>query len=136
MAAAFLNPSCGLSKSRVRHGARVTNRVATVVIGRADATAAETAPIAVATIEPLHAPVGSMLKGVPSTPPATERPALPPKKVKSLMSAPIMLTAPGREPIPPEAGFSAFAATPWPARSDTSRAADLQSLGGPFGRIW
>jgi hypothetical protein len=135
MAAAFLNPSCGLSKSRGRHVARATNRVATVLIGRTDVTAAETAPVAVAAIEPSPAPAGAMLKGAPSPPP-TERPALPPKKAKGATSAPIVLTPPAREPIPQEAGFSAFAATPWPGRSDPSRAADLQSLGGPFGRIW
>jgi hypothetical protein len=141
MAAAFLNPSCGLSKSHVRHVGRATYRVATVVIGRTDAAAADTAPVAVAAIEPLHAPAGVMVKVVPSTTQPIERPVLPPKKAKVVTSAPIVLTPPAREPTPQEAGFSAFAATPWPGRSDsrpadTPRAADLQSLGGPFGRIW
>jgi hypothetical protein len=134
MAAAFLNPNCALSKSHVRHVARATNRVATVVIGRTDVTAAETAPAAVAAIEPLHAPADVTLKVVPSTTQPIGRPALPPKKVKVVMSASIVLTPPAREPIAQEAGFSAFAATPWPGRSD-SRPSDLQNLGGPFGRI-
>jgi hypothetical protein len=135
MAAAFLNPSCGSSKSHVRHVARATYRVATVVIGRTDVTAAETAPVAVAAIEPPRAPAGVMLKSVPSTTQPIERPALPRKKVKVVTSAPIVLTPPAGEPTPQEAGFSAFAATPWPGRSDrrpadTSRAAGLQILGG------
>jgi hypothetical protein len=135
MAATFLNPNCGSGKSHVRHVARATYRVATVVVGRTDVTAAETAPVAVAAIEPLHAPAGVTLKVVPSTNQPIERPAAPPKKVKIVTSAPIELTPPTREPTPQEAGFSAFAATPWRGRSD-SRPSDLQSLGGPFGRIW
>jgi hypothetical protein len=140
MAAAFLNPSCGLSKSHVRHVARATYRVATVVVRRTDVPSAEAAPVAVAAIEPLHAPAGVALKAVPSTTQPIERPALPPKKVKVVTSAPMVLTPPGRETIPQEAGITAFAATAWPGRgdsrpSDTSRAVDLQSLGGPFGRI-
>jgi hypothetical protein len=34
MAALFLNPSCGARKPHSRHGARETNRVATVILGR------------------------------------------------------------------------------------------------------
>jgi hypothetical protein len=135
MATAFLNPNCGSNKPRVRHLARTTYRVATMVIGRTNAVAAETAPVAVAAIEPLHAPAGVMLRAAPATTQPAERPA-PPKKVKVVASAPIALTPPTREPTQQDTGFNAFAATPWPGRSDTSRAADLQSLGGPFGRIW
>jgi hypothetical protein len=135
MAAAFLNPNCGSSKPHVRHVARATYRVATVVIGRADVTPAETAPVAVAAIEPLNTPAGAMLKLVSSSTQPIERPALPSKKAKVVTSAPIALTPPAREATPQEVGFSAFAAAPWPRRGD-SRATDLQSLGGPFGRIW
>ncbi len=138
MAAEFLNPNCGSGKSHVRHVARAVYRVATVVIGRTDVTAAETAPVAVAAIEPPRAPAGVMLKVLPSTTQPIERPVLPTKKLKVVTSAPIVLTPPAREPTPQEAGFSAFAATPWLGRSD-SRPADtpgLQGLGGLFGRIW
>jgi hypothetical protein len=141
IAAEFLNPNCESRKSHVRHVARATYRVATVVIGRIDVTAAETAPVAVAAIEPLLAPAGVMVKPVPSSTLPIERPAPPPKKVKVVTSAPIVPTLPSRDPNQQEAGLSAYAATPWPGRSDgrsadTSRAADLPSLGGPFGRIW
>jgi hypothetical protein len=135
MATAFLNPNCGSNKPHARHIARTTYRVATVVIGHTDATAAETAPVAMAAIEPLHAPASVMLRMVPAPTQPAER-AAPPKKVKVVASAPIALTLPTREPTQQDAGFNAFAGTPWPGRSDTSRAADLQSLGGPFGRIW
>jgi hypothetical protein len=37
MAALFLNPSCGARKPHARHGARASNRVATVILGRMDA---------------------------------------------------------------------------------------------------
>jgi hypothetical protein len=37
MAALFLNPSCGARKPHARHGARETNRIATVIVGRMDA---------------------------------------------------------------------------------------------------
>ena len=36
MAALFLNPSCGARKPHAKHGARETNRVATVIVGRMD----------------------------------------------------------------------------------------------------
>jgi hypothetical protein len=36
MAALFLNPSCGTRKPHAKHGARATNRVATVILGRMD----------------------------------------------------------------------------------------------------
>jgi uncharacterized low-complexity protein len=37
LAALFLNPSCGARKPHAKHGARETNRVATVILGRMDA---------------------------------------------------------------------------------------------------
>ena len=37
MAALFLNPSCGAHKPHARHGARESNRIATVIVGRMDA---------------------------------------------------------------------------------------------------
>jgi hypothetical protein len=135
MATAFLNPNCGSNKPHARHVARTTYRVATMIIGHTDTATVEAAPVAVAAIEPLHAPASVMLKVVPATTLPAERPASP-KKVKVVASAPMALTPPTREPTQQSAGFNAFAATPWPGRSETSRAADLQSLGGPFGRIW
>jgi hypothetical protein len=65
-----------------------------------------------------------------------------PRKPKVAPSAAIVLAPSTREPIQPEAGFSAFAAVPRLGRgfddrpADASRGAALPGFGSPFGGIW
>src|ERR1019366_501876 len=49
LVAFFLNSACGSNKAHAKHGARIANRVATVIIGRADAPPVPTAETPVAT---------------------------------------------------------------------------------------
>jgi hypothetical protein len=148
MAAFFLNSACGSNKPHARHGARATNRVATVILGRAPAATAamEAAPVRVAAgvIEPTRVSVGQIDVGnaekLATT--AVERTA-PPKKSKAQASAPIALARPGGEWGRPNATLNAYAATPRFGREsydpygDTLRATTPQSgFAAPFGRSW
>jgi hypothetical protein len=142
LAAAFLNPRCGLGNVHARHGARTTYRVATVIVGRTDTppAAAEPTPVAVKLIESSQTATGTAGKAASTA--LVERPA-PSKKPKAAASAPIVLTPPTREPTQQEAGARAFPAMSaarggYFERPETAaRAAALPpSIRGPFGGIW
>jgi hypothetical protein len=143
LAAEFLNPTCGSGKPRARHATRTTNRVATMIVSRIEPVpaAAEPAPVTQATVEPPRAAVSAALKVAASTTQPVERAMPSPRKPKIAPNAAIVLAPPTREPIQPEAGFSAFAAVPRLGRgyddgpADASRAAAPPSFGSPFGGI-
>jgi hypothetical protein len=136
----FLGPDCAPNKRHARHGARATNRVATVIIGRTDAaptaTAALSAPVAAPAIVPSQPNAGKADKSANTTTAALERTALH-KKPKEKASAPIALTPAARElsrqAVPRDAAPNAYASAPkfgreaYDPHRDTLRATARQS---------
>jgi hypothetical protein len=136
----FLGPDCAPNKHHARHGARATNRVATVIIGRTDAaptaTAALSAPVATPAIVPSQPSAGKAEKSANVTTAALERMALH-KKPKAKASAPIALTPAARElsrqNVMRDAAPNAYASAPKFGREaydpyrDTLRATARQS---------
>jgi hypothetical protein len=131
LVAFFFNPACESRRFHARHGARATNRVATVILGRKD-TAPD--PLALTAIEPSQAADKSPN---PLTP--------PPKKRKASPDAPITPVArePSRQNDLPNGGMvRAYASTPKFGREpfepyrDKSRSTALQSsFDALFGRL-
>jgi hypothetical protein len=117
LAAFFLNSACGSNKPHAKHGARVVNRVATVIIGRADAPPAPTAAI-----ESPQVGGGNTEKPASVATAAIERTA-PPKKPKAKASPAAALAANGSAV---DAAVSAYASVP------RSRLQSYQPYGDPF----
>ena len=123
LAAFFLNSACGSNKPHAKHGARVVNRVATVIIGRADAPPAPTAATpALAAIESSQVGSGDVEKRASVATAAIERTA-PPKKPKAKASPAAALAANGPAV---DAAESAYASVP------RSRLQPYQPYGDPF----
>jgi hypothetical protein len=96
LASFFLGSACAPNKPHARHGARATNRVATVILGRVDAPAATAAPsaaVAAPASDPSQPGAGKAEKSANVTA-AVERTAQP-KKPKAKASGPIALTPAG-----------------------------------------
>jgi hypothetical protein len=109
LAAFFLNSACGSNKPHAKHGARIANRVATVIIGRADAPAPTTeTPAPAAAIESSQAGGGNAEKPADAATAAVERTAAP-KKPKGKASASTALAADA--PVA-DAAVSAYASVP------------------------
>jgi hypothetical protein len=119
LAAFFLNSACGSNKPHGKHGARIANRVATVIIGRADA------PAPTAAIESSQVGGGNTEKPANVATAANDR-AAPPKKAKAKASAATALAA--NEPAV-DAAVSAYAFVP------RSRLQSYQPYGDPFRSI-
>ena len=120
LAAFFLNSACGSNKPHAKHGARVVNRVATVIIGRADVPPAPTAAI-----ESPQVGGGNTEKPASVATAAIERTA-PPKKPKAKASPAAALAANGPAV---DAAESAYASVP------RSRLQSYQPYGDPFRSI-
>jgi hypothetical protein len=120
LAAFFLNSACGSNKPHAKHGARVANRVATVIIGRADAPPAPTAAI-----ESSQVGGGNTEKPASVATAAIERTA-PPKKPKAKASPATALAANGPAV---DAAVNAYASVP------RSRLQSYQPYGDPFRSI-
>jgi hypothetical protein len=127
LAAFFLNSACGSNKPHAKHGARIANRVATVIIGRADAPPAPTAemPAPVATMESSQVGGGNADKPANVAPAALE-PAAPSKRPKAKATASTALAA---TPPAVDAAVSAYASVP------RSRVQSYQPYGDPFRSI-
>jgi hypothetical protein len=141
LASYFLGSACAPNKPHARHGARATNRVATVILGRVDAPAATAAPsaaVAAPASEPPQPGAGKAEKSASVTA-AVERTA-PPKKPKAKATGPIALTPAGGmlgAPTP-----NAYASAPKLGREaydpyrDTFRSTPRQSgFDAPFGWV-
>jgi hypothetical protein len=112
----FLGPACAPNKPHARHGARATNRVATVILGRINAApTSSAAPIAAPAIESSQPNAGNSEKSANVTTAAVERTA-PPKKPNVKANAPISLTPAAREPsrrnVMLDAAPNAYASAP------------------------
>jgi hypothetical protein len=127
LAAIFLDSTCGTAKGHARHGGHVPNRVATVIIGRTDASAAPTtspATAAAVAIEPSQAAGSGVEKSTASmTPPLERRASRPKAKTNS--------GAPDPYASIPRSGRDSYEAY------DRSRYVAPQSrFDGRFGRTW
>jgi hypothetical protein len=92
LASYFLGSACAPNKPHARHGARATNRVATVILGRVDAAPATPAAQAAGpATKSSQLSAGNKEKSVNVSTAAVEPAALP-KKPKAKASAPIALT--------------------------------------------
>ncbi len=155
LTALFLNPDCRSNKPHARHGARAANRVATVILGRKDATPEplETPmPVALAAIEPSQVAAGVTASGAERSSNVMrsqlERPAPPPKKLKLKAAVPIALTPPAGEGSRQNAmvnttTFNAYAPTPkfggqpfGPDGDPFRSIAPQSSFDARFGRSW
>ncbi len=117
-----INSPCGSSKPHARHGARIANRVATVIIGRTEALPPAPAPTAV---EPSQVDSGKAEGPASVTTAAPERTASP-KKPKTKTPAMALAASPAVS-----AAVSAYAAVPRSAvRSYQPRS--YQPYGDPF----
>jgi hypothetical protein len=117
LAEVFLDSTCGSNKVHARHGARATNRVATVIIGRTDAPPVSAAAVAVTATEPS---ASGAEKSIASTIPTVERRAPRPKKVVT-------------------SGGSAYASVPRSERDSSESyrfVAPQYRFDGRFGRPW
>ena len=138
LASFFLGPACAPNKPHARHGARATNRVATVIIGRMDAqtaSAAPSAPVVAPAIESSRAGAGNAEKSANVTTTAVE-PTAPPKKPKVKDTSALARAArePGRQSVTLDvAAPNAYASAPKFGREaydpyrDTFRATARQS---------
>jgi hypothetical protein len=133
LAAFFLNSPCGSNKPHTKHGARIANRVATVIIGRADAPPAPTAetpapvaatPVAATAIESSRVGAGNAEKSATA---AVERTA-PLKRPKAKVSASTGLAA--NAPAV-DAAVSAYASVPR-SRFPSYQPQSYQPYGDPF----
>jgi hypothetical protein len=128
LAAIFLDSTCGPAKVHARHGGHAPNRVATVIIGRTDASAAPTtspATAAAVAIEPSQAAASGVEKSTASTPLLVERRAPRPKKAKANLGTPNPYAS------IPRSGRDSYEAY------DRSRSiAPQSSFDGRFGRSW
>jgi hypothetical protein len=125
LAAVFLDPSCGSSKLHARHGARATNRVATVIIGRVETPPTPpAATVAVTATEPSKDTASAAQKSIASATPIGERPAQRAKTAK----------------VP--SGGSAYASDPrfghgpYETYGTYRYVAPQSSFDGRFGRSW
>jgi hypothetical protein len=110
LAAFFLNSVCGSNKAHAKHGARIANRVATVIIGRADAPPAPTAetPAPAAAIESSQAGGGNAEKPSNVATAAIERTTAPKRpKARSTASTGLAANTPAAD-----AAVSAYASAP------------------------
>jgi hypothetical protein len=128
LAAIFLDSTCGPAKVHARHGGHVPNRVATVIIGRTDASAApltSPATAAAVAIEPSQAAASGVEKSTASMTPPLEQRASRPKKAKTNSGAPNPYAS------IPRSGRDSYEAY------DRSRYVAPQSgFDGRFGRTW
>ncbi len=117
-----INSPCGSSKPHARHGARVANRVATVIIGRTEALPAAPA------VEPSQVANGKA-EGPASVAAAAPERTAPPRKPKTRTTAMALTDSP-----PAGAAVSAYAAVPRSGvRSYQSQS--YQPYGDPFRSI-
>jgi hypothetical protein len=141
--AEFLNPACEAVKSHARHSARTISRVASVIVGRAEASpapaAAEPMLVTVGTVKSFHTVISDGKTVIPTPQPVQRQ--MPAKKPRAAPSAPIVLAAPTREPI--QQGAFGFAATSRSGSGYYDRPGDIfrgaampPSSGGPFDGIW
>ena len=132
LASIFLNNNspCGSSKPHARHGARVPNRVATVIIGRTQALPAVSAATAV---EPSQVDSGKAEEPASATIAAPERTASP-KKPKSKTTAMALADSPAVG-----AAVSAYASVPRSGvrsyQSQSYQPQSYQPYGDPFRSI-
>jgi hypothetical protein len=117
-----INSPCGSSRPHAKHGARVVNRVATVIIGRTEAPPEASVPAA---DEPSQVDSGKAEEPASATPATPER-TVSPKKPKSKTTAMALAASPAVS-----AAVSAYAAVPRSAvRSDQPQS--YQPYGDPF----
>ena len=128
LAAFFLNSTCGSSKPHAKHGARIANRVATVIIGRADAPPAPTVAATAIELSPVGG--GNAEKSANLATAAIERTALP-KKPKAKVSA---STGAAANAPAVDAAVSAYASVPQ-SRLQSYRPQPYQPHGDPFRSI-